>query len=267
MIEAATHIARENGGRVEPDRRKRCRGRFLTTGLLLMSVGGAGCSQMKEEKVPVRHVHSALPWGMTIAVSPALNHSGSSAFDPLRVSDLMASELSTIQGVRVIGVNRVLAILAEQGLTQVQSPQHAVMVCERVGADAILVYAITEYDPYQPVAGFAAQLYGPNRAPRGFDPVIGSRSARPFPVPERIDDLRPWAEVQRVFNGVHEEVREQVKEYASDRNDRKTPYGWEKYLASQEWYLRFCCYEVLGELVQQPPPAMMPHAAAPQEAG
>ena len=25
-----------------------------------------------------------------------------------------------------------------------------------------------------------------------------------------------------------------------------TPYGWRKYLASQEWYLRFCCYEMIS---------------------
>ncbi len=223
---------------------------------------------MSEEKIPQRHAHSALPWGMTIAVAPALNHSGNPAFDPLRVSDLMVSELSTIEGVRVIGVNRVLAILAEQGVLQVQSPQHAAAVCERVGADAILVYAVTEFDPYQPVVGMAAQLYSPNRTAARTDPVTADPNARPFPVPERMDALRPWAEVQRVFNGVHEDVRERVRQYASDRNDKRTPYGWEKYLASQEWYLRFCCYEVLGELVQQPPPQQrLPQAAAPQEAG
>lgn len=213
----------------------------------------AGCSE-PHETVRRVSVCSALPWGMTIAVAPALNHSGSGAFDPLRVSDLMASELSSVEGVRVIGVNRVLAVLAEQGVLQIQSPQHAVQVCERLGADGILVYAVTEYDPYQPVVGLAAQIYGPRPAPAMFDPVAGSRSARPFAVPEQRDALRPWSEVQRVFNGVHEDIQREVRSYADDRNETQTPYGWRKYMVSQEWYLRFCCYAVMRELVQQPPP-------------
>jgi hypothetical protein len=213
--------------------------------------GGPGCSE--KCKGPQRDVvYSALPYGTTIAIAPAMNHSGSSALDPLRVSDLMASELGTVEGVRVIGVNRVLAVLAEQGVSQIQTPQHAVAVCERVGADQILVYAVTEYDPYQPVVGIAAQLYGPHRSDITFDPVVDGRSARPFPVPEQPNGARPLVEVQRVFNGVHEDVQERVKKYADDRNETPTPYGWRKYMASQEWYLRFCCYAVIRELVQQP---------------
>ncbi len=115
--------------------------------------------------------------------------------------------------------------------------------------------------------GLAAQLYGPQRSGPGLDPIAGSRSARPFAVPERSDALRPFAESQRVFNGVHEDVQKQVKEYAEDRNEGNTPYGWRKYLASQEWYLRFCCFSLIRELVQQPPPEPVMQAAAREEHG
>ena len=99
-----------------------------------------------------------------VAVAPALNHSGSAEFDPAKVGDLMASELSGLEGVKVVGVSRVLAVLAEQGDVRIRSPEHALEVCERLGVDLILVFAVTEYDAYTPVVGLAAQLYGPWKA-------------------------------------------------------------------------------------------------------
>ncbi len=199
---------------------------------------------------------------MTIAVAPALNFSGSSNFDPAKVGDLMASELSSVPGLGVVGVNRVLAILAEQGVVQIQSPEHALQICDRIGADAILVFAVTEYDPYRPVVGIAAQVFSRrgSRAP-DLDPVATSRMARPFPVAPRADAMRPAAEVQRVFDGAHDDIQHAVHEYAERRNAEKGPYGWRKYLVSQEWYLRFCCYTVAHELMEQAPTSLV--AAAP----
>jgi hypothetical protein len=240
------------------------------TSLLMMPLLLAGTYGCSHECAKVRYeAFSSLPAGMTIAVAPALNHSGSSVFDPVRVADLMASELGTVRGVNVIGVNRVLAILADQGTLQIESPQHAIDVCERLGADAILVYAVTEYDPYQPVVGMTAQLYGRKHPAVDVDPVATSRSARPMEMPEQRDLLTPIAQVQRVFNGVHEDVQKEVREYAENRNENKPPYGWRKYLASQEWYLRFCCYAVIRELVQSPPSPepVSTEVAAPQEHG
>lgn len=210
-----------------------------------------GCSQTSENKES-RFVYC--PPGITVAVAPALNFSGSSAFDGVKVADLMASELTQVSGVGVVGVNRVLAVLAEQGTVQIQSPHHAVMVCERIGADAILVFAITEYDPYRPIVGVAAQLYGRRTAGKSLDPVAASRMARPFPVAPDAEASRPWAEVQRTFNGVHKDVQDLVEDFAERRSGDESPYGWRKYLASQELYLRFCCYTVAADLMSQPLP-------------
>jgi hypothetical protein len=121
---------------------------------------------------------------LTIAVAPALNFSGSSEFDPNAVADLMASELGSVAGVEVIPVSRVLAVLAQQGRREVASPEHARQIVEHLGADAILIFAVTEYDPYHPpVVGIAAQLYGVRRDDDagGLDPVRISRQARPTP--------------------------------------------------------------------------------------
>jgi len=189
------------------------------------------------------------PEGMRVAVAPALNFSGSAQFDPVKVADLIASELSSFRGIGVIGVSRVLAILAEQGVGQIQSPEHALDVCDRLGADAILVFAVTEYDAYTPVVGMAAQLYGRRSAGPALDPVATSRMARPFPVASRADATRPRAQVQRVFNATHEAVQRDVRRYAESRSAQGSPYGWRKYLASQECFLRYCSFTIARELI------------------
>ncbi len=186
-----------------------------------------------------------------VAVAPALNFTGADEFDPVAVADLMSSEMSSIPGLGVIGPNRVMAILVEQGARRIQSPEHALQIAERVGAESILVFAITEYDAYTPVVGLAAQLYAKQPGAPYLDPVAASRMARPFPVPDRQDTLIPVAQVQRVFNAEHDDIRRDVKTYAKSREAKDSPYGWEKYLKSQQLYLRFCCYAVADELMQQ----------------
>jgi hypothetical protein len=127
-------------------------------------------------------------------------------------------------------------------------------VCERLGADLILVFAVTEYDAYTPVVGLAAQLYGPWKAegPQGgLDPVAASRAARPFPVPQGFGGVGPQAQVQRTFNAAHEAVQRDVERYAHSRSAKRGPLGWKRYLASQETYLRYCCFSVARELMSQ----------------
>ncbi len=215
-------------------------------GLLL--IAGLGCSEHKAAKVEFLAV--SLPPGTSIAVAPPINASGCADIDMLKVADLMASELSTIPGLAVIGTNRVLAVLAEQHQSQILSAEHARTVCERLGADAIVVFAVTEYNPYTPVVGIVAEVYGIQPSGSPVDPVATSRMARPFPLPPDERAPRPWAQVQRTFNASHAAVQHDVEEYAESRDAYKTPYGWKKYLASQENYLRYCCYSVARELVQ-----------------
>lgn len=216
--------------------------------LIAVTAMQAGCSQEKKPKPQL--LGGSFPIRTSIAVAPPINASGCMDLDPVKVADLMASELSTIPGIGVIGVNRVMAVLAEQNLNQIVSADHAIAVCERLGADAILVFAVTEYNPYTPVVGMVAELYGRETPHTTVDPVATSRMARPFPVQPEETGLKPWAQVQRTFNAEHEAIQDEVEEYADDREANKTPFGWRKYLASQEYYLRYCCYSVARQLVK-----------------
>jgi hypothetical protein len=211
----------------------------------------AGCSLCQHEKPEVADI-IAFPGGNVIAVAPALNFSGSSAFDPVVVGDLMASELETIPGVKAIGVNRVMAVLAEQRVGRIQSPQHAVAICDRLGADAILVFAVTEYDPYTPVVGITAQLYTRYFRAEMLSGSAGRQPGIPATAPAEDLPIRPLAECQRVFNATHKRVQNAIREYADKRSEGESPYGWKKYVASQQLFLRFCCHAVARDLLTQP---------------
>lgn len=200
---------------------------------------------------PVRLENNALG-PMTIAVAPALNVSGSPDLDANRVADLMASELSYVAGVSVIPVNRVLAVLADQGRQRVESPGHALEIARILGADAILVFEVAEYDPYEPpVVGITAQLYGQRRNARkvGFDPVSESRLGAPGRGPEAVSPLAPLAQSEQVFDSSHQWVCQEVKRFAKSRSAHAGPFGWRKYLASQQLYLRFCCHAAIRSLM------------------
>ena len=186
---------------------------------------------------------------MIIAVAPPLNHSASRDFDPLRLADLLASELTFFEGVRVVPLNRVLAQLESENRARIESPSHALSVMERVGADGIVVFAVTEYDPYEPVLGISAQMYS-NRPgfSRGLDMVSATRQASPV----EFDDTEwPKAESQRVFHGADESLMREIKQFARNRNAGESPYGWQRYLASQDDFARFCCHATANELIRQ----------------
>lgn len=189
---------------------------------------------------------------MTIAVAPALNLSGSADFDANRFADLMASELSFADGVSVIPVSRVLGVLATQGRHRVQSPTHALEIAGLLGADAILVFAVTEYDPYEPPSiGISAELYGARPWMRrgAPDPQALSRQARlssdQTPSPGR----RLLAQSQRVFNASHQSVVADIRRFAQLRGGDGSPYGWRKFTVSQQHFIRYCCHASIRALL------------------
>jgi hypothetical protein len=228
-------------------------GRLLGLALML-----AGCQQPQESNP--QPLSGVVP--LTVAVGPAMNLSGSTDFDPVQVGDIMASELTRVHGVRVVGVNRVLAMMTELGLRELRGPEDVLELTDRLGVDGILVFAITEYDPYSPpVVGFAAQLYlaGVNQDPTAFDPVSTSRSAIAVAYPADEQVLNPAAEVQYVFDGADNQTAAELRSFARQRRADRSPYAWRKYLASQQHFLRFCCASVAQDLVAQveQAPAMM----------
>ncbi len=222
---------------------------WIPLGLLLSGGLPAGCS-LERRTDPVLVANEALG-PMTIAVAPALNLSGAADFDPNRLADLMASELSYVEGISVIPVSRVLGVLAAQGLDDVESRSHALELIELVGADAILVFSVTEYDPYDPPGiAISAQLYGsrPLGGGRTLDPVGLSKEAGLASSASSGSSRRFVAQVQRVFDASHDSIVEEIRTFAAQRRGGDSPYGWRRYMVSQQDFIRFCCHAIIRAL-------------------
>ena len=180
-----------------------------------------------------------------VVVAPVLNLSNNTDWDPLKVTDILASELQSFDGIVVIPVNRTLAALALRGKAGVESPQDAVDLAREFNADATLVAAITEYDPYDPPrVGVILQWYAVRRRPPNpdFDPVIASRQATDrTPAAELAQDATaPVIQVQRVFSAADRDVIEGLKAYAKRRDGHNSPYDFRIYIKSQELFVRYC---------------------------
>lgn len=220
----------------------------LTTAVLALSLCMPACSRDGAET----EFSSPFPETTTFAVAPVLNFSGAFELDPVTLADLLASELSYVDGISVLPVSRVVAFLAVQGKMQIESPAHARAVAEAVGADVILVAGITEYDAYTPVVGLVMQMYTvPEQASEGLDPVLASRRAQGGVISETADPPAPTGQIQEVFNGSHADVVRAVRRYAKDRCEGRNPLGWRQYLKVQTWFLRFCWHEAVGQMLAQ----------------
>jgi hypothetical protein len=217
----------------------------------LFSVGCANREQGPDARQP------SPPRPQVFVVAPVINLSGSSDFDPLQVTDIVASELLSFPDTSVIPVNLTLAALARAGRTQVGTPEDALELAREFGADATIVTAITEYDPYDPpIVGLVMQWYAlPPAVPyQGLDPVSASRQVSGAGVPEAVaavPETAPKWQVQKVFNAAHESILEQVRAFAAEREGHASPYAWREYVKSQKLFLRFSIYSAIRPIHQQ----------------
>jgi len=232
----------------QPSRLQLAATMLCAAGMLALVVGGCQQPNTSTRMAP------GFEQPVVIAVAPILNFSGEFQFDPVRAADLLASELTFVDGVTVLPVNRVMAVLASQGKYQIESPEHAVEIADASGADAILVAGVTEYDAYTPTVGLVMQLYGGKvrSAVSTVSATSVARQARPTLNGLDVGDAtQPTSQVQLVLNGSHDRVRKLVEQYAAPRTSDEIHLGWRQYLKVQTLYLRFCWHEAIADLMEQ----------------
>lgn len=223
----------------------------MSMGMLAsLSSGATGCASAdradpQEMRLPP----------VAIVVAPVMNLSNSRDWDPLRVSDVLCSEMSRAGDINVVPLNRTLAALAEMGKSRVESPDDALELARGFDADAAVVMAITEYQPYDPPRiGLTLQWYAAQRTPRysSLDPVDASRApvdAAPASASVTSSDALPL-QVQRIFDATDPAVQHDLREYASHERESDSPYGWRVNVKSQELFVRYCCWATI-ESIQQ----------------
>lgn len=161
----------------------------------------------------------------TVVVAPVLNLSNSSDWDPLTVSDWLASEMQHFPELTVIPVNRAAAALARWGKSAVESPADAIRLAQEFGADATVVAALTEYSPYDPpIVGIIIQWYA---------------------------ESTPELQIQRVFNAAMDRTRRDMDKYARERPGHDGPYGRQIHAKSQELFVRYCCWAAIQSMLSE----------------
>ncbi len=215
--------------------------------LMVALIPYAGCTQ-REDRIDTQRANEA---PTVIVVAPVINLSDNADIDTLKVTDWVASELLEFPGFAVIPVNMTLAALVRQGKARVETPGDARWLANEFDADATLVAAITEYDPYDPQrVGLILQWYGQKRSVRSSPGLeTGSRQAGSVtPASGGSEGDAPAYQVQRSFSAADERELELLRAYASSRGGENSPYGWRKYAKSQELFVRYCLWSMIGPM-------------------
>jgi len=237
---------------------------------LLASGCGTG-----EKKVGLRPLEFALesPYAgvKTLAIAPTINLSGSRDFDPLAVSDALFVELQQVHDLNVLPLNKTLMAMNRLGMRTIDDPRAAQKLADALGADALIVPAITSYDPYKPpTVGMILQVYTSPAAEQA-----AAAAAVAAPVPVKFESVQtntsgmtvvsdsapppaghpvtpaqqPVAQVSAVFNANNQTVLRELRDFAIGRTQYDSALLEQKFLVDSEAYMRFVCHAMVRRLM------------------
>jgi hypothetical protein len=218
----------------------------------LLSMAAGGCEFFTGEKKaaprPLEYELTSPYKGVrTLAVAPAINQSGSRDFDVLSVSDSLFEELQQVGGLNVLPLNKTLAAMQRLGIRTIDSPLTAQRIAEFLGADALIVPAITAYYPYNPPkVGMVLQMYTPRRLVKGDANVTGTPQGAGTIVSER----QPVSQVEGVFDSSNQSVLKELRDYAQGRTQYDSALQDQKFLMDADAYTRFVCHAMVRRLME-----------------
>jgi hypothetical protein len=194
-----------------------------------------GCMGEKKQPPPPieSSISSAYPNVHTFAIAPAINLSGSRDFDQLAVSDSLFAELQQVSGLNVLPLNRTLFAMRQMGIRSIDDPAQAQRIAESLGADGLIVPAVTAYDPYNPpVIGMILQVYTPRTSPTA--------------APEK----QPVSQASAVFNSTNQSVLRELRDFAKGRTQYDSALQDQKFLMDSDLYLRFVSHAMVRRLME-----------------
>jgi len=212
--------------------------------------GGHGCRTCGTP--PVQRTQALR--GMTVAVAPAINASGSNDFEPSRFAEAMAVELGQIDGMAVVPMSRVFAALASRNKIEVATPADVRDLAKMLGVNFVLVFAVTHYDPYEPPKiGISAELYatGQRLDEEGKGVMPGDSETRGFSkASSSANKEGVRSQVTRVFDASRASVLDDLKSYAKQRSAGNSPYEWRQFVVCQQNFIEYCCNATVRAIIQ-----------------
>jgi len=224
--------------------------------VLLLTLGGCSLFQSHEQYGTEQTLNLPGKVKAVWAVAPAVNLSGAETVDPLLQADLVYSQLQQVHGLTIIPVNRVVEVFVSLRIEKIQTPEQAALVCDLLGADAIVVPTVTMFDPYNPPKfGASLQLLakpGSFVRAQNIDPRELVRAASPGPNDQVVIDTADFIQSVGMFDASNGTVRQMVMEYADGRNNPTGPMGATEYFQSMDRYCSFVYYTLIDDLLRSP---------------
>ncbi|MBI1311339.1 hypothetical protein GC176_08530 [bacterium] len=107
-------------------------------------------------------VRNPVPGLETVAVAPFFNLSQERTVDGREFALAYYSELQKVPGFEVLPVGVAERAMLENGLAM-QDPADALQLARILGVDAVVIGAVTDYDPYSPRVGLKVAWYSPKQ--------------------------------------------------------------------------------------------------------
>jgi len=243
---------------------RRLSGRVVLVAAFLVLGASGGCSFFsgeKKEKPPSLEFSLESPYSTvrTLAVAPAINLSPSRDFDGLKVSDTLYEEMQQVRDLNVLPLNKTLVAMRRLGMRDISDPKAAQKLAEALGADGLVIPAVTAYDPYDPpTVGMILQLYTPASDPLKNDAdgplsrpeTLHSNPANPTVVAEAAGGpAQPVSQVSAVFNGGNQTVIAELKVFADGRAPYDSALRERTFLLDTDEYMRFVCHAMVRRLM------------------
>ena len=189
-------------------------------------------------------------------VLPFINQTRDPKLDTLEMANIMANEITKFDGLRVI---RPFQILAAGGGAPT-SMDDVLRWGRQAKADAILVAAVTDYDPYEPPR-IAISLQFLRVQPRAMsaadiDKIVQSASWHRGPFALGREKAGNFIDAFEIVYDSHEErIRKELLAYAQASEDRDSPFSPDReFMVVQSRFLQFVSNQLLNRLFDRTAP-------------
>ncbi|MDA1163016.1 MAG: hypothetical protein O3B13_07940 [Planctomycetota bacterium] len=123
---------------------------------LLLPLAGSGCAIVE---IGMRNPIVGLE---TVAIAPFFNLSQERSVDGREFALAYYSELQKVPGFEVLPVGVTERAMVENGIS-LSGPEDAIRLAKILDVDAVVVGAVTDYDPYNPRIGLKVAWYSPRQ--------------------------------------------------------------------------------------------------------
>lgn len=233
----------------------------ILVALCALTLFGLGCGSSREMKLVAPKVvtgpYDTSQGDVLWAVVPLRNESGTALIDTNEISDKIVAAAAQVRGVRVLPLNRTIAVMRALRMTQLGSPTDARQLASELGVDGLIIGSVTAYDPYNPpTLGLALALYARpgamDRAATALDPrSLSAQSSDYRPFPRTAYGDAPASVVSEHLDAKNHQVLMDLQQYAQGRHDPRTALGWRRYVASMDLFSEFAAWYAVSRLIDQ----------------